>query len=58
MAALAADPQIMKKSGGAFSTGQLAREYGFTDMDGTQPDWEAYFHKHVADDWRPVTQAV
>lgn len=36
--ALAADPQIMKKSGGAYMVGHLAREYGFTDLDGTQPE--------------------
>ena len=37
VAALAADPQIMAKSGHALSAGQLAREYGFTDVDGAQP---------------------
>ena len=35
--ALAADPDLMRRSGGAYKTGQLAREYGFTDADGTQP---------------------
>ena len=46
--ALAADPKIMLKTGHALSTGYLAREYGFTDMDGTQPIWyvgEGVFHK-------------
>jgi NAD(P)-dependent dehydrogenase (short-subunit alcohol dehydrogenase family) len=37
--ALAADPNIMRKSGRALSTGWLAREYGFTDTDGRQPMW-------------------
>lgn len=37
--ALAADPQAKKKSGRVFSTWALAREYGFTDIDGTRPDW-------------------
>jgi len=37
--ALATDPKIMAKTGYALSTGYLAREYGFTDMDGTQPIW-------------------
>ncbi len=50
VAALAADPHVMTKSGQAFTTGQLAREYGFTDVDGTQPDWEAYFREHLTDD--------
>jgi NAD(P)-dependent dehydrogenase (short-subunit alcohol dehydrogenase family) len=37
--ALACDRQIMTKSGQALVSGKLAREYGFTDMDGTQPIW-------------------
>ena len=39
--ALATDPKIMEKTGHALSTGYLAREYGFTDVDGTQPMWYA-----------------
>jgi NAD(P)-dependent dehydrogenase (short-subunit alcohol dehydrogenase family) len=38
VAALAADPQIMKKSGGMFSTRQLADEFGFVDVNGLRPD--------------------
>jgi hypothetical protein len=34
VAALAADPKVMLKSGRAFRAGELAREYGFTDVDG------------------------
>jgi NAD(P)-dependent dehydrogenase (short-subunit alcohol dehydrogenase family) len=34
--ALAADPQVMQKSGRAFRAGELAQEYGFTDVDGRQ----------------------
>ena len=37
VAALAADPEIMAKTGSIIATGDLAREYGFTDVDGTQP---------------------
>ena len=48
VAALAADPQVARKSGGAFSSWGLAREYGFRDIDGSQPDWGAYFAEHVA----------
>lgn len=32
--ALASDPQIMNKTGGVFRVGDLAEEYGFTDIDG------------------------
>ncbi|MBO9723179.1 MAG: SDR family NAD(P)-dependent oxidoreductase [Novosphingobium sp.] len=35
IAALAADPEIMKRSGGEFVTAELAEEYGITDVDGT-----------------------
>jgi NAD(P)-dependent dehydrogenase (short-subunit alcohol dehydrogenase family) len=37
--ALACDKQIMQKSGQSLDAGKLAREYGFTDIDGTQPVW-------------------
>lgn len=34
VAALAADPRVMRKSGGVHRVGDLAVEYGFTDIDG------------------------
>jgi len=37
--ALAADPRVKKKTGRVFSSWALAREYGFTDLDGSQPHW-------------------
>jgi NAD(P)-dependent dehydrogenase (short-subunit alcohol dehydrogenase family) len=37
--ALAADPHAKKKSGRVFSSWALAREYGFTDLDGARPHW-------------------
>jgi NAD(P)-dependent dehydrogenase (short-subunit alcohol dehydrogenase family) len=42
VAALAADPDVQRRSGGSFSSGELAREYGFTDIDGSQPDCWRY----------------
>jgi NAD(P)-dependent dehydrogenase (short-subunit alcohol dehydrogenase family) len=40
--ALAADPGVMGKSGQAFRAGELAAEYGFTDVDGRQvPPFDA-----------------
>ena len=35
--ALASDSKILEKSGQLVDVGTLAREYGFTDLDGTQP---------------------
>ncbi len=43
IAALAADPQVLEKSGGLYGSWRLAREYGFTDMDGAQPDLGRHF---------------
>src|SRR3954451_19912941 len=34
---LAEDPNVIVKSGQLFTVGDLAREYGFTDIDGRQP---------------------
>lgn len=34
VAALATDPDVMEKSGKRYEVGELAREYGFTDIDG------------------------
>jgi NAD(P)-dependent dehydrogenase (short-subunit alcohol dehydrogenase family) len=48
IAALAADANIMQKSGRVFSSWGLAQEYGFTDIDGRQPNWGKYFAQHVA----------
>jgi NAD(P)-dependent dehydrogenase (short-subunit alcohol dehydrogenase family) len=42
VAALAADPDVQRRNGGSFSSGGLAREYGFTDVDGSQPDCWRY----------------
>ncbi|MET9800746.1 SDR family oxidoreductase [Streptomyces sp. NPDC006368] len=59
VAALAADPDRARWNGRSLSSGQLAKEYGFTDTDGSQPDGWAYFIDVVhggkdatADDYR------
>lgn len=38
VAALASDPDVARWSGQSLSSGQLAKVYGFTDPDGSQPD--------------------
>jgi hypothetical protein len=38
IAALAPDPDVLAKSGELLTAGGLARESGFTDVDGTQPE--------------------
>ncbi|GHH67285.1 short-chain dehydrogenase [Kitasatospora indigofera] len=51
--ALAADPQRARWNGGSLSSGQLAREYGFTDLDGSRPDAWRYMVE-VQDPDRPA----
>jgi NAD(P)-dependent dehydrogenase (short-subunit alcohol dehydrogenase family) len=42
VAALAADPAVRRWSGGVYSSFGLSQEYGFTDLDGRQPNiWPA-----------------
>jgi NAD(P)-dependent dehydrogenase (short-subunit alcohol dehydrogenase family) len=53
VAALAADPDLARRNGGSFSSGGLAREYGFTDVDGSQPDCWTYLVE-VQDAGRPA----
>jgi NAD(P)-dependent dehydrogenase (short-subunit alcohol dehydrogenase family) len=48
VAALAADPGVMERTGEALSSWDLARHYGFDDVDGTRPDWGAHYREHVA----------
>jgi NAD(P)-dependent dehydrogenase (short-subunit alcohol dehydrogenase family) len=38
VAALAGDPELSRWNGASLSSGQLAGIYGFTDLDGSQPD--------------------
>jgi NAD(P)-dependent dehydrogenase (short-subunit alcohol dehydrogenase family) len=38
VAHLAADPARLARSGSILTAGELAREYGFTDVDGSQPE--------------------
>jgi NAD(P)-dependent dehydrogenase (short-subunit alcohol dehydrogenase family) len=57
VAALAADPNVLQKSGGLYGAWTLAREYGFRDLDGSQPnlvehvDLDQYFKLHTRFRW-------
>ena len=53
VAALARDPDVSRWSGQSLSSGQLARVYGFTDIDGSQPDAWRYLVE-VQDAGKPV----
>ncbi len=55
VAALAADPEAARWNGRSLSSGELAHEYGFTDIDGTRPDWWRYMVE-VVDAGKPATE--
>ncbi|HTJ33440.1 MAG TPA: SDR family oxidoreductase [Dactylosporangium sp.] len=54
VAALAADPDRARWNGASLSSAALAKEYGFTDADGSRPDWWRY-DAEVIGEGRPVT---
>jgi NAD(P)-dependent dehydrogenase (short-subunit alcohol dehydrogenase family) len=45
VAHLAGDPEVGRWQGQSLSSGQLAQDYGFTDLDGSQPDFWRYFRE-------------
>ncbi len=57
IAALAADPKVMKKTGRVFNSFELAQEYGIVDVDGRLPriwEWIAdskFHYKKIDDDF-------
>jgi NAD(P)-dependent dehydrogenase (short-subunit alcohol dehydrogenase family) len=53
VAALAADPDAARWNGQSLSSGELARIYGFTDTDGSQPDAWRYLPE-VQDAGKPA----
>jgi NAD(P)-dependent dehydrogenase (short-subunit alcohol dehydrogenase family) len=53
VAALAQDPQVSRWNGQSLSSGQLAKVYGFTDLDGSQPDAWRYMTE-VQDPGKPA----
>jgi NAD(P)-dependent dehydrogenase (short-subunit alcohol dehydrogenase family) len=53
VAALAADPDMSRWNGQSLSSGQLAKVYGFTDLDGSQPDAWRYIAE-VQDAGKPA----
>jgi len=48
VAALAADPDVKRKAGLIHFASDLAREYGFADVDGRVPDFPTKFDANVA----------
>ncbi len=46
IAALAADPHLLRKSGGIYTSWGLSEEYGFPDVDGARPNMGRYMAGH------------
>ena len=42
VAALAADPNVMDRTGQLYGSWELARDYALTDADGSRPDWGSH----------------
>ena len=57
VAAMAADPAIMKKTGGLYSSWRLAEEYGFTDVDGRTPHLERRWDEIFGENNSPMGSA-
>jgi len=58
VAALARDPRVKEKAGRALATWTLAREYGFTDIDGRRPDFGGHIEKEMAKRWSAIVKGV
>ncbi len=57
IAALAADSNLMKKSGRVFSSWNLSDEYKFCDSDGRRPHWGRHFVAKYGDCMKPCNDA-
>lgn len=51
---MAADPDIMKRSGGTFITAEIADEYGVTDIDGRRI--ESMRARRGSPLWKPISE--
>jgi hypothetical protein len=58
VAALAGDRRVILKTGTLQSSWELAREYGFTDMDGSQPDVDRVFAPLIDQRWEKIVHRV
>jgi hypothetical protein len=45
--ALASDPDVHRLTGQSFSSGELAEAYGFTDVDGSRPNFMKYYREVI-----------
>jgi NAD(P)-dependent dehydrogenase (short-subunit alcohol dehydrogenase family) len=58
VAALAADRRAILKAGMLLRSGELAQEYGFTDIDGARPNLAKVWEPLLEEGWRKVAERV
>jgi NAD(P)-dependent dehydrogenase (short-subunit alcohol dehydrogenase family) len=58
VAALASDPQVWRKNGGAYSSWDLSDEYAFVDADGRRPHWGRYVDAQLEALWPALIDRV
>ncbi len=58
IAALAADPKLILKTGQVLSSWELADEYGFDDVDGAHPHWDRFLAPALDERWAKVVKRV
>jgi len=58
VAALAADPRVILKTGSLLSSWELAEEYGFTDIDGKRPNVSRVFAPLIDERWEKIVERV
>lgn len=56
--ALASDPRVKEKAGQSLATWTLVEEYGFTDVDGRQPDMGAVLETEMTERWEALVAAI
>ncbi|WP_042393217.1 SDR family oxidoreductase [Streptacidiphilus carbonis] len=56
--ALAADPDILARTGRALATWGLSKEYGFTDADGSRPDFAAHWAETLEAEIGPMGEPL
>ncbi|HEX7184614.1 MAG TPA: SDR family oxidoreductase [Thermoanaerobaculia bacterium] len=52
VAALAADPDVSKRTGRVYAAWDLGPEYGFTDVDGRQPNMRGWIEQNMKFEWK------
>src|SRR5688572_29455559 len=58
VAGLAADRRAILKTGTLLTSGQLAEDYGFTDIDGARPNLARVWEPLLQERWEKITKRV